>query len=179
MKEVKKITIPEFKELPQWLVWNYEYDEETGKNKKVPKDYRNKKYNSGTDEKFCSTWTTFENVETAKSKHGFDGIGYVFDSGQGGIDIDNRDLDDPITKDILSMFSNTYAEKSPSGKGYHISYLVDLSKLPNDYKEKYYQKNVKLDIECYIGGITKRYFTYTGNVINDKPITDCTGTAHI
>ena len=25
MEEIKKITIPEFKELSQWLVWNYEY----------------------------------------------------------------------------------------------------------------------------------------------------------
>lgn len=102
------------------------------------------------------------------------GYGYVFDTGQGGIDIDKKDLDDHITKDIFSMFSNTYIEKSPSGKGFHIPFLVDLSKLPKDYKEKYHQKNVKLDIECYIGGITKRYFTYTGDVINDKSITDCT-----
>lgn len=174
MEVIKKITIEELKELSQWLVWNYEYDEKTGKETKVPKYYKNKKINIGTGEKSRKKWTTFENVETAKTEYGFDGIGYVFDTGQCGIDIDKRDFDDPINKDILSMFSETYAEKSPSGKGLHIPFLVDLSKLPKDYKEKYYQKNVKLGIECYIGGITKRYFTYTGNVINDKPITDCT-----
>ncbi len=174
MKVVKRITIPEFKELPQWLVWNYEYDEKTGKETKVPKYYKNKKINIGTGEKSREKWTTFENVEIAKTEYGFDGVGFVFDSGQGGIDIDKRDLEDPIVKDILTIFNNTYVEKSPSGKGFHIPFLVDLSKLPKDYKEKYFQKNVKLDIECYIGGITKRYFTYTGNVINDKPITDCT-----
>lgn len=171
MKVVKKITIPEFKELSQWFCWNYKYDEK-GKKTKVPISY--KKGKTGTDEAHRHTWTTFENAETAKSEYGFDGVGFAFDSGQGGIDIDKRDLDDPMTRDILSMFSETYAEISPSGKGFHVSFLVDLRKLPKDYKEKYYQKNVKLGIECYIGGITKRYFTYTGNIINDKPIIDCT-----
>ena len=170
MKGIKRITIEELKELSQWICWNYK--DVKGKLTKVPISY--KKEETGVDEAHRHTWTTFENVETAKTEYGFDGSGYVFDSGQGGIDIDKRDFDDPINKDILSMFSDTYIEKSPSGTGGHISFLVDLSKLPKDYKEKYYQKNVKLGIECYIGGITKRYFTYTGNVINDKPITDCT-----
>lgn len=171
MKVIKKITIKELKELSQWFCWNYKYDEK-GKKTKVPISYKKEK--TGTDEAHRHTWTTFNNVETVKSEYGFDGVGFVFDSGQGGIDIDKRDLDDPITKDILSIFSDTYVEKSPSGKGFHIPFLVDLSKLPKDYKEKYCQKNVKLDIECYIGGLTNRFFTYTGDVINDKPINNCT-----
>lgn len=171
MKIIKRISIPEFKELPQWFCWNYRYDEK-GKKTKVPISYKKEK--TGTDEAHRHTWTTFENAETAKTEYGFDGVGFAFDSGQGGIDIDKKDLDDPITRDILSMFSETYAEISPSGKGFHVPFLVDLSKIPKDYKEKYYQKNVKLGMECYIGGITKRYFTYTGDVINDKPITECT-----
>ena len=140
MKVIKKITIKELKELSQWFCWNYKYDEK-GKKTKVPISYKKEK--TGTDEAHRHTWTTFNNVETVKSEYGFDGVGFVFDSGQGGIDIDKRDLDDPITKDILSMFSDTYVEKSPSGKGFHIPFLVDLSKLPKDYKEKYYQKNVE------------------------------------
>ncbi len=171
MEEIKKITIPEFKKLKQWFCWNYKYDEK-GKKTKVPISYKKEK--TGTNEEYRETWTTFENAKTAKEKYGFDGDGFVIPNGYFGIDIDKRDLDDPITKDILSMFSETYEEKSPSGKGFHTIGKVDLSKIPKDYKEKYYQKNVKLDIECYIGRITKRYFTYTGNVINDKPITDCT-----
>ncbi len=171
MEEIKKITIPEFKELSQWFCWNYRYDEK-GKKTKVPISYKKEK--TGTDEAHRHTWTTFENAETAKTEYGFNGVGFAFDSGQGGIDIDKRDLDDPMTRDILSMFSETYAEISPSGKGFHVPFLVDLSKIPKNYKKKYYQKNARLGLECYIGGITKRYFTYTGNVINDKPITDCT-----
>ena len=170
MEEIKKITIPEFKKLLQWICWNYR--DAKGKLTKVPISYKKEK--TGTDEAHRHTWTTFENAETAKTEYGFDGVGFVFDSGQGGIDIDKRNLEDPIVKDILTIFNNTYVEKSPSGKGFHIPFLVDLSKLPKDYKKKYFQKNVKLDIECYIGGITKRYFTYTEDVINDKPITDCT-----
>lgn len=68
---------------------------------------------------------------------------------------------------------------SPSGKGFHILFKVDPSKIPKNedgtkINEKYYQKNTKIDIECYIGGLTNRFFTFTEDVIVDKPINDCT-----
>ena len=90
-----------------------------------------------------------------------------------------RRFEDDITKDILSLFYNTYAEKSPSGKGLHIIGKVDLTKIPKNadgtkLNEKYYQKNSHNKIECYIGGLTNRFFTFTENVIVDKPINDCT-----
>ena len=96
-----------------------------------------------------------------------------------GIDIDKRDFEDAIMKDILSLFDITYAEKSPSGKGLHIIAKVDLIKIPKNkdgtkINEKYYQKNPHNKIECYIGELTNRFFTFTENVIVDKSINDCT-----
>lgn len=155
----------------QWLNWNYAEDKD-GKPTKIPKSYENTA--TGTNEEYHKTWCNYDEAKSAVSKHGFDGVGFVIPSGYFGIDIDKRDLKDAITKDILTLFNNTFAEKSPSGKGLHIIGKVNLSKLPKNLLERYYQKNKKINIECYIGGLTNRFFTFTDNVVVDKPINDCT-----
>ena len=164
--------IDELKSQKIWLC--YKYNEE---GKKIPISYKNTA--TGTDEKFRKTLCSYYEAKTAIKKYGFDGIGFVIPNGYGGIDIDKRDFEDDTTKDILSLYENTYVEKSPSGKGLHILFKVDLSKIPkNDdgtkLNEKYYQKNKKINIECYIGGLTNRFFTFTEDVLIDKPINDCT-----
>lgn len=167
--------IEELKKLKQFLCWKYKCKK--GKKTKVPLSYKNEE--SGTDEKYKETWCTYDVAKSAVKKHCFDGIGFVFYNGLCGIDIDKRDFEDTIVKDILSIFNNTYVEKSPSGKGLHIIFTVDSSKIPKNLIEKYYQKNTKLNIECYVGGLTHRYFTFTEDIIIDKPINDCTEKLHI
>lgn len=168
MEELKKQKI--------WLCWNYIEDED-GKTTKKPISYKNTA--TGASEEYSKTWCTFEEANTAKEKYSFDGIGFIILKNYFGIDIDKIDFEDDITKDILSLFDSTYAEKSPSDKGLHIIGKVDLTKIPKNadstkLNEKYYQKNPHNKIECYIGGLTNRFFTYTGDVIQDKPINDCT-----
>lgn len=172
MKIIKRTTIAELKRQKIWLCWNY--DEEKGK---VPKSYKNTA--TGTDEKYLETWCTYDEAMSAKEKYGFDGIGFVIPKDYFGIDIDKRDFEDTTTKDILSNFDSTYVEKSPSCKGFHIIGKVNLTKIPKNadgtkLNEKYYQKNPHNKIECYIGGLTNRFFTFTENVIEDKSINDCT-----
>lgn len=156
---------------PQWLCYNYIKDKD-GKVTKKPLSYNNK--TTGVNKEYRKTWSTYNEAKLAVKKYSFDGIGFVFPDGYFGIDIDNRSLEDDTTKDILSLFGNTYAEKSPSGKGLHIIGKVDLRKLPRDLLKKYHQKNRKINIECYIGGLTNRFFTFTDDVLIDKPINDCT-----
>lgn len=168
MEELKKQKI--------WLCWNYIEDED-GKKTKKPISYKNTA--TGTNEEYSKTWCTYEEAKKAKEIYGFDGIGFVIPKGYWGIDIDKRDFEDEITKDILILFYNTYAEKSPSGKGLHIIGKVDLTKIPKNsdgtkLDKKYYQKNPHNKIECYFGGLTNRFFTFTENVIVDKSINDCT-----
>ena len=83
---------------------------------------------------------------------------------------------------MLSRFSS-YAEVSTSGKGIHIIGQCDITKLPvhfDDRRKKlvldseYYQKRSDIGLELYIGDITNRYGTFTGNTINSLPIADCT-----
>lgn len=163
--------IDELKSQKIWVCWKYAKNKD-GKVTKKPISYKNTE--TGVDEAHRETWCTYDEAISAVKKYGFYGVGFVITKGYVGIDIDGRDLEDDIVKDILTSFSETYAEKSPSGKGLHILSQDDISKLPKDLKEKYYKKNTKLKIECYIGGISPRYFTYTGDVIQDKPISDCT-----
>lgn len=170
-----KITITELKSQKIWLCWNYKYNEK-GKGTKVPISYKNTV--TGVNKEYCETWCTYDEAITAKKKYSFDGIGLVISKGICGIDIDKRDLEDATTRDILSLF-DTYAEKSPSGKGLHILLQVDTSKIPKDkigtkLNEKYYQKNPHNKIESYVGGLTNRFFTFTGDTIQDKSINDCT-----
>jgi len=98
------------------------------------------------------------------------------------LDIDHKDISDPFAQLMLSRFSS-YAEVSPSGKGIHIIGQCDITKLPvhfDDRRKKlvldseYYQKRSDIGLELYIGDITNRYGTFTGNTINSLPIADCT-----
>lgn len=131
-----------------------------------------------------STWLTYDTAQNNAEWSG-QGIGIMFARNRSGlaicgIDIDAHQVDvNPLSKEILDMFSDTYIEKSPSGKGYHILFFADLSKLPDfqTYKEQYQQKNSSIDVECYISGMTNRYFTFTGNQVSDGDcLTDKTNT---
>lgn len=71
----------------------------------------------------------------------------------------------------------------PSGNGLHILGRYDLTKLPIYYEESrrrfvldgdFYQKNSKIGLELYLGDVTNRYATFTGDAINDLPLADCT-----
>ena len=146
----------------QWVNWKYKGDT------KVPISVLGKA--TGTNRLYQDTWGTFEQAQNNKN---VDGIGLILDNGLCGIDIDKRDINDPITQDIFQLM-DTYTEYSPSGNGFHILFTVDVDKLPNNILERYYQKNPQNKIECYISGLTNRYFTFTENVIIDKPINERT-----
>lgn len=170
------MTIEQLKHQPQWVNWNYQLTKDNKKTK-VPISYNG--LSTGTNKRYKSTWTTYENVSRSTNK--YDGIGIIFDNGLCGIDIDKRDANDEIAKDIINLM-DTYTEISPSSNGYHILFTVDLSQIPtiiNDLGDKkldtkYYQKNPNNKLECYIDGLTNRYFTFTGKAINDKPICERT-----
>lgn len=184
-----------------WVNWIYFTDPaEPDKPKKIPKNPRNgypAKVNDPT------TWGSFE---LAQSKVGttithrhflkdgsgqyqdyqckIEDIGFMFAEGISGIDIDNKNNDpetDVRAADIINLM-NTYTEYSPSGKGYHLIFKCDMSKLPTFKTDKalkldsaYYQKNPYNGVECYFSGVTNRFFTYTGEAINNLAIEDRTG----
>jgi len=185
-------------ELKQEKIWvNYilftDPDDPNGKPKKIPKNPNNGYPAKVNDPK---TWGTYEKalsqigqtiIHRHDDKGGKDkftytehkceiaGIGFCFNNNLVGIDIDKCRNDPEKEKQankIINHF-NSYTEISPSGDGYHILIYCDLTKLPANYKEIYDMNPHKHNMECYVAGVTKKYFTYTGNT-SDEVIEDRT-----
>ena len=103
------------------------------------------------------TWAEFEQAAGCVEQGYYDHIGFVFrkENGLVGVDIDTGFEDGlltPLCVDIIKH-TNSYTEKSKSGRGVHI-FLK--GKLP------FSGKNNKNGVEIYC---EKRYFITTGNVI--------------
>ena len=52
--------------------------------------------------------------------------------------------------------------------------VYDESRQRNILSSEFYQKNSAIGVELYIGSITNRFATFTGNVINDSPLAEGT-----
>ena len=169
----------ELKKMKNWICWRYKKDRKTGLLRKVPVAASGKP--TGVDEKYSGTWVTYEEAVQAEKVKEFGGVGCVLPEGYFLLDIDHRGLDDSLTRKLLGRFSS-YTEHSVSGTGVHIIGKCDLSRIPQftnregevKLSPEYYQKNSKIEVELYIGGLTNRYATFSGNVIRDLPIRDCT-----
>ncbi len=141
----------EFRRRTQWLVWRYE--ERDGKPTKVPYIAGGVGKASSTD---SLTWRTFEEAAQALKTGRYDGIGFVFTSGDpfAGVDLDG--CRNPETGELEAWAAEIvqdldgYAEASPSGTGVHI---IVRGKAPNKRRGR---------IEAYS---SERYFTMTGRVL--------------
>jgi putative DNA primase/helicase len=141
----------EMRQRPQWLVWKLE--ERDDKLTKVPYIAGGVGKASSTD---SLTWRSFEEAVQALETGRYNGIGFVFSSGDpfAGVDLDN--CRDPETGEleewaakIVEAFGS-YAEASQSGTGVHI---IVKGKAPNKRRDK---------VEAYS---SERYFAMTGRVL--------------
>lgn len=141
----------ELRQRPQWVVWKLE--QRDGKDTKVPYIPGGVGKASTTD---LTTWRTFEDALQSLRTGRYDGVGFVFCSGDpfAGVDLDN--CRDPETGEleewaekIVKAFGG-YAEASPSGTGVHI---IVRGKAPNKKRG---------DVEAYS---SERYFTMTGRAL--------------
>ena len=168
--------VMELKEQKIWLCWNFR--EKGGKRTKVPIAASGEK--TGTDKAHSSTWVTFDEAQRAAREKNYSGVGFIIPEGYFFLDIDHRELDDPYIKTMLERFGS-YAEKSVSGEGLHIYGKCDFTKVPTEEKNgklklhrRYYQKNPNNGTELYMGGLTNRFAVFTENIVQDKPLKDCT-----
>ena len=176
LKGVNKDNMQELKIMHIWICWKYEI--KNGKRTKVPKSAAGGA--TGTTERWRKTWVTYDNAILAKERINADGVGFILPKGYFFLDIDGRSVNDAFAKRLLKRF-DTYAEYSVSGNGIHIYGKCDLSKIPT-YTDKtgnlklskdFYQKNSGNGIELYFAGITRRFAAFTGNVISNMPLKDC------
>ena len=173
-----KKTIHDIKSMPIWMLWK---KRTRGQQiAKVPIAANGRP--CGTSSNYASRWVTFDAAQKAVSEQKADGIGFRIPSGMFFLDIDHRDLQDPFVQEILALYKS-YSEFSVSGQGIHIYGLCDISQLPTyiapkDGKQKwskdYYMHHPSNGLELYIGELTSRFAVFTGNVIEDLPLTDCT-----
>jgi primase-polymerase (primpol)-like protein len=138
----------EMRQRPQWLVWKLE--ERDGKPTKVPYIAGGVGRASSTD---SLTWRSFEEAAQALGTGRYNGVGFVFSSGDPFAGIDLDDCRDPETGEIkewaekiIEAFGG-YAEVSQSGTGVHI---IVRGKGPNKKRKR---------VEAYSSG---RYFAMTG-----------------
>ena len=168
------VELLEFKQLRIWLCWRYEKKNKNDRPTKVP--YGADGIGIGTTQDYSRRWVSFEEASRAYEELGFDGVGFVIPKGFGGIDSDHRKEGDPINTDLVEHFQ-TYVENSPSKTGRHWIFKCDTSYIPNQdgkLDSCYYCKNPKNDLEIYFGGLTNRFLTFTGDVVSDLSIVDCT-----
>ena len=168
------MTVDELKDKKLWFLWSAK----PGKNGKVTKvPFAANGGATGTDDAYKGTWVSFDDAESARNQFQASGLGLKIPKGFFLLDIDHKDISDPFAQLMLSRFSS-YAEVSPSGKGIHIIGQCDIKKLPVHFDDRrkrlvldseYYQKRSDIGLELYIGDITNRYGTFTGNTINSLP----------
>ncbi|NCB74973.1 MAG: DNA primase [Clostridia bacterium] len=168
----------ELKEMKIWFHWRWVTDK-NGKPKKMP--FAANGGETGTDEGHRHTWVNYDEAVVAVEKFHAAGVGFKVPEGYFFLDIDHKELTDPLVQMLLTRF-DSYTERSVSGGGIHIYGKCDFTTLPT-YTDKegktkldkqYYQKNPNNDLELYVGGITNRFAAYTGNIIEDKPLRECT-----
>lgn len=150
----------ELKERDQWILWKY------GSNsQKLPLATSN--LSKSTDYTDSKNWSSFEDVRDAyeKNSNKLSGIGFVFTESDPYVGIDwdhSRDKlsgfwDTEVFEEIKNLC--TYSEISPSGAGAHA--IIKGKKDPEG-------KNRGNNREIYD---SRRYFTFTGNIISGVPNT--------
>jgi primase-polymerase (primpol)-like protein len=143
--------------LPQWVLWRL--GERDGRYTKIP-------YTPGSDRRASSTdpttWGVFEDAleKLASPEGAYDGVGFVFSSGDPYVGVDLDDCVDPETGEIAVWATqiidglDSYTELSPSGTGVHII-----------AKGKFAECGRRGPIEMYS---RDRYFTVTGHVLGES-----------
>ena len=139
----------ELKIRPQWVNWRLE---------KRGEDLTKVPYTPGTERKALSTdlmtWGTFE--EAIEVLDRYDGVGFVFSSGDPYTGIDLDDCVEQKTGEIrqwaleIVQYFDSYTELSVTGTGVHIIVKGEMT------------NRRKGEIEVYS---SKRFFTMTGHVL--------------
>ena len=145
--------------LDRWLLWEYRSRSAGAKATKVPVQVNGRAASTNKPE----TWNTFEAVREAyENNDNFAGVGITIPEGFVGVDFDDcitsGKQDESLT--LMASMLPTYMEVSPSGTG--VKGLMT-GAAATDLKTIEHKRGV----EIYDGANTNRFFTLTGNVLDD------------
>ena len=114
------------------------------------------------------TFGSLDQAKAAYERGGYDGVGILVGGSIAAFDIDHCIQEDgtmnALASDVLAAFSDCYVETSPSGTGLRGFFTVR-----QDFsydRAKYYIKHG--DLEIYLPGVTNRFVTVTGNVLEER-----------
>ncbi len=156
--------IPEvLKNSAAWCVWR-----RNGEKGKIPISPLTESNASSND---LNTFADFRTAVRVFQNGAYDGLGMGIFHGFSAIDIDHCIKDGQLSEmatDIVERMGS-YTEISPSGTGIRIIFTI--SDLNYDV-EKYYIHNHKIGLEIYVSGVTSKFVTITGNVLNYNTVVD-------
>jgi putative DNA primase/helicase len=144
---------------PSWVVWRLE----KGKDKKWTKVPRKALSDRRASHSDLRTWCAYPDACEAYQGGGYDGLGFVFSTGDPftGIDLDEcRDPDSgdlsPLAQEVIAMLDGlAYVELSATGTGVHLIVRGRVRKPV---------KNDDAGVEIYSA---HRFFTITGRKLHD------------
>ena len=157
--------LKELKTLPQWVAYRLVWNEKKGKADKIPVNPHD---GTGAKANDSSTWGTYDEAMNYAMRQGLiagksGGVGFEFAGGYAGIDLDNVVLENgslkPFAEEIVERM-NSYTEYSPSGKGLHILFRLNVPL--SEFGSR--RRNDELGLEMYDSG---RFFTVTGKIYGD------------
>ena len=115
----------ELRALNQWVCWRYE--DRNGKRTKPPIDAKSNGKLLYAKSNNPETWSDFDTAVATAARLNLEGIGLALAESDGltGLDLDHvLDADtgelDPLAREVLERFKDTYIEVSPSGAGLRI-----------------------------------------------------------
>lgn len=141
----------ELKALPQWVAWDLRTRDGQPKPTKVPINPMSGELAKTNDP---GTWGTFAQAVQASER--FSGVGFVFTANDPYFGVD---LDEGADAAWVEKF-DSYAERSQSGKGFHI---IGRGAVPDGKGRK------RGAYEAYS---QRRFFVMTGGVVRDMPIAE-------
>ena len=161
MMDVKVENLPRALQAhPYFCVWKWATRD--GKRTKPPFNPRNTQRGAKVND-----LSTFAPLLVAKDAAERDprvaGIGFAVADGVAGIDIDHCITEGKLSPEAQEIVNtmDAYTEKSPSGDGVHIYFRA-----PGFSYDKSVYAIKRGNLEIYIAGMTNRYLTVTGNVLD-------------
>ena len=146
----------ELKTVICWLIWK-----RTPEGTKLPL-YPDGRY--GLRWKAPGNLISFNHALICRRNTGADGIGLILPEGFYCLDIDEAGPEDPRVQALIEDL-DSYTEKSPSGKGIHITISACDIKEPRSVT---FKTTSGLTVELK----ARSFITYTGKILLDRPIKD-------
>ena len=129
---------------------------------------------------------TYQEAMAAMELIGADGLAYITPAGYCCLSICQNDPTHPYAQLMLTRY-DSYAERSADGSSLHIVGQCDVSQLPvcmadngrRKLNNNYMLTNQERGLTLILSDLSRHIVTYTGDVVWDRPVIDCTAAVRL